>query len=191
MRSKRESLKAALEGRLTAHHMTAQAIVAEIGVDMSRFPTSDHLSCWAGMCPGNNESAGKRKSGRTGKANRWLKRCLSQAGWAASHTKNTYLSAQFKQIAKRRGKKRAIIAVGRTIPVIAYHLLAEGTDYQELGADYFDPPQTQSPSEPSPALSDRTRLHRYVEVAGDRSGALRDRPAKRSSAKIFSGRSAP
>jgi len=138
MRSKRESLKAALEGRLTAHHMTAQAIVAEIGVDMSRFPTSDHLSCWAGMCPGNNESAGKRKSGRTGKANRWLKRCLSQAGWAASHTKNTYLSAQFKQIAKRRGKKRAIIAVGRTILVIAYHLLAEGTDYQELGADYFD-----------------------------------------------------
>jgi transposase len=185
MRSKIDSLAAALEGHVTEHHrfmlgtlwdhlrfldkavdsldarieeqvrpfqmaierldsipgvdrVTAQSLLAEIGQDMTRFPTADHLASWAGMCPGNNQSAGKRKSGRTPKANRWLKRCLSQAAWAASHTKNTYLSAQFRQIAKRRGKKRATIAVGRTILVIAYHLLAENSQYRELGGDYFD-----------------------------------------------------
>jgi transposase len=118
--------------------VVAQAIVAEIGTDMSRFATSDHLTSWAGLCPGNNESAGKRKSGRTPKGNRWLKRCLSQAAWAASHTKETYLGSQFRQIARRRGKKRAIIATARTILVIAYHLLANATEYRELGHDYFD-----------------------------------------------------
>jgi transposase len=118
--------------------VTARALIAEIGVDMTRFPTADHLASWAGVCPGNNQSAGKRKTGRTPQGNRWLKRCLSQAAWAASHTKNTYLSTKFRQIARRRGKKRAIIAVARTILVAAYHILADGRSYHELGADYFD-----------------------------------------------------
>lgn len=118
--------------------VAAQAVMAEIGVDMRRFPTSGHLASWAGLCPGSNESAGKRKSGKTTKGNRWLRRCLSQAAWAASRTKNTYLSSQFRQIAKRRGRKRAIIAVAHTILVIAYHVLSEGCEYRELGGDYFD-----------------------------------------------------
>ena len=117
--------------------LVAQSLIAEIGTDMSRFPT-DHLASWAGVCPGNHESAGKRKSGRIPKGNRWLKRCLSQAAWAASHTKDTYPASQFRQIAKRRGKKRAIIAMAHTILVIAYHLLAHGTEYRELGGNYFD-----------------------------------------------------
>jgi transposase len=116
----------------------AAALVAEVGVDMSQFPTELHLSAWAGMCPGNNESAGKRKSGHTAKGNRWLRRALSQAAWAASHTKNTYLSAQYRRLAGRRGKKRAIVAVGHTILVIAYHMLNRRQPYQELGGDFFD-----------------------------------------------------
>ena len=118
--------------------IVAQDLIAEIGTDMNRFPSADHLASWGGLCPGNHESAGKRKSGRTPKANRWLKRSLSQASWAASHTKKTYLGAQFKQVAKRRGRKRAIIAVAHSILTISYYLLARHTAYLELGVDYFD-----------------------------------------------------
>ncbi len=116
----------------------AHALVAEVGTDMSPFPTANHLCSWAGVCPGNHESAGKHRSGRTTKGNRWLKRCLAEAAWGASRTKGTYLSAQFRQIARRRGKKRALIAVAHTILIITYHLLAHGTIYHDLGADYFD-----------------------------------------------------
>src|SRR5262249_46195689 len=116
----------------------AQIIVAEIGVDMERFPTDHHLASSAGVCPGNNESAGKRKSGKTTKGSRYLRAALVQAAWAASHQKGTYLAAQSKRLVKRRGKKKALIAVGHSILVIASHVLQTRTSYQELGGDYFE-----------------------------------------------------
>jgi transposase len=117
---------------------TAEAVVAEIGTDMSRFPSEGHLAAWAGMCPGNDESAGKRRSGKTPKGSPWLKRALVQAAWAASHTKATYLSAFYRRLAARRGRKRALVALGHTLLGIMYQLLRKGEDYAELGADYFD-----------------------------------------------------
>lgn len=117
---------------------TAEIIVAEIGTDMSRFPTADHLASWAGVAPGNNESAGKRRSGKTTKGNRPLKTALTQAAQAASRTRGTYLSAQYHRLAGRRGKKKAIIAVAHSILVIAYYLIQRQEAYRELGGDYFD-----------------------------------------------------
>ena len=117
---------------------TAEMIVAEIGTDMSRFPLDSHIASWAGMCPGNNESAGKRKSGRTRKGSPWLREALVEAARAAARTKNTYLSAQYHRIAARRGANRAAVAVGHTILIIVYHILKEGVTYKELGANYYD-----------------------------------------------------
>lgn len=115
-----------------------QTILAEIGIDMSRFPTDHHLCSWAGMCPGNNESAGKRKSGKTNPGNPYLRSALVQAAWAASHTKDTYLSAQYHKLVKRIGKKKTLVAVGHSILIIVYHVLLKQATYRELGGDYFD-----------------------------------------------------
>ncbi len=116
----------------------AEELVVALGTDLSRFPTARHLASWAGLCPGNNESAGKRRSGSTGHGNPWLREMLVEAAWGASHTRNTYLAAQYRRLAARRGAKRAALAVAHTILVIAYHIIQDGTVYQDLGSNYFD-----------------------------------------------------
>ncbi len=127
-----------LDGIPGVGRRTAEEIVAEIGSDMSRFPTAAHLASWARLCPGNNESAGKRQSSSTGQGNPWLRAALTEAAWAASHTKATYLSAQYHRLAAKRGPKRAIVALAHTLLIIIYSMLRNGTVYKELGANYFD-----------------------------------------------------
>jgi transposase len=116
----------------------AQEVVAAIGTDMGRFGSDKRLASWARMCPGNFESAGKRKSGRIGKGGPWIRDILIEAAYAAGRTRNTYLASQYHQLAARRGKKVAALAVGHSILVIAYHILKNGTTYQDLGPNYFD-----------------------------------------------------
>src|SRR5215207_3069797 len=116
----------------------AEVVLAEIGPDLSRFADARHLCSWAAICPGNHESAGKRRSGRMRHGNRWLRGVLLQAAWAAIKVKGGYFGAQFRRIAKRRGDKRAAIAVAHSLLTVIYYVLTRGVPYDDLGADYFD-----------------------------------------------------
>lgn len=142
---------------------TAEVLVAESGADMNRFPSAGHLASWAGMCPGNNESAGKRRSGKTTKGSRWLRTALVQAAWAASHTKGTALATQYRRQAARRGAKRALVALGHTLLVIMYHILKDQVPYKELGPDYRD--QRESEQRTRQLVRQLERLGHKVTLA--------------------------
>lgn len=118
--------------------LAARVLLAEIGADMSRFPTAGHLISWAGLCPKNDESAGKRRSNRMRKGAPWLKTTLIQCAWAAARKKDSYLQAQFHRLRARRGAKKAVGAVAASMLTAAYHMIANGAFYQDLGADHFD-----------------------------------------------------
>jgi transposase len=133
-----EPVVAALDTIPGIDRIGAISIVAETGADMTRFATAGHLCSWGAMCPGHNESAGKRRSGRTRTGNRYLRRTLIQAALGAIHSKGTALQARYHRLKRHRGHKKAVVAVGHQLLEIAYYVMRDGVTYQELGADYFD-----------------------------------------------------
>jgi len=118
--------------------VVAQVVISEIGVEMGRFPTAGHLLSWAGLCPRNDESAGKRRSTRIRTGALWLKTTLVQAAWCAVRTKGTYLRAQLQRLKSRRGPKKAIVAVAASMLTAMYYMLRDGVRYRDLGAEYFE-----------------------------------------------------
>ncbi len=141
---------------------TAEIILAEIGLDMSQFPTADDLASWAGFAPGNHQSGGKRYSGRTTKGNRPIRAALTQTAWAASRTKESWLKARYHRLVARRGKKRAIVALGRSILVSVWHMLSKRQPYQDLGEDYYD--QRRKDSKVTYLTKQLTRLGFAVQL---------------------------
>ncbi len=139
---------------------TAQVLIAEIGVDMSVFPTAQHLASWCGVCPGNNRSAGKQRSGRTNPASPWLTDALVQAAWAASRTKNSWLSARYWRLARRIGKPKAIVATAHSMVVAIWHMHTNECDYTDLGIDWWD--KRRDPA------NETDRLRRRLEALGHR-----------------------
>ena len=135
----------------------AKTLVSAIGPDLTPVPTAGHLASWAGMCPGNHQSAGKQLSGHTRKGNVYVRGALTQAAWAATRTKHTSLAAQFRRLTTRLGKRRVLVAVGHSILVIAWHVLSTHASYEELGSDYFDR---------SDAKADRLKRLRKLEALG-------------------------
>lgn len=129
---------ALLETMPGVRRIAACALIAEIGVEMQRFPSSRHLASWAGLCPGANESAGKRKGGKSHRGNRWIKGLMTEVAWAGARTKDTYVSQHYRRLAPRCGAKRALVAVANTQIQAAWHILANRTPYRDLGPDYFD-----------------------------------------------------
>jgi transposase len=117
--------------------LSAEVVIAETGADMSRFPTAGHLASWAGLCPGNHESGGKRRRVSTPPGNRWLRRTLIESARAAARTRGSYFGAQYHQIAHRRGPNKAAVAVAHSLAVVIWHLLSTGARYEDLGNDYF------------------------------------------------------
>jgi transposase len=127
-----------LDGIPGVNRTTIENVIAEIGADMGVFPDEHHLASWCGLCPGNEESAGKRLRSRARRGNRWLRRALVEAAWAASNVKASYLAAQYRRLAARRGRNRALLAVAHSLLGIIYHVLKDGVQYCDLGRDYFD-----------------------------------------------------
>jgi transposase len=154
---------------------TAWMIVAEIGVDMRVFPDARHLASWAGLCPGNRESAGKRMSGRTRKANRYVKRAMCQAAWAASHTKDTFLSAFYRRMSVRKGSPKAVMALAHHLITVVYQMLSRTEVYIELGGDYYD--RRNKPKVVARLLHRLSKLGYYAELRPIGPPPVPDEPA--------------